>query len=459
MSKAIGMDLTKGPIFAKIVKFSIPLILANILQLLFNAADIFVLGIFVSEDAVAAAGSNGALINLIINLFIGLSVGSNVMVGRNLGKNDTEAVRRYIGMSMLIGVVAGVGLLFIGFFGARTFLTWMDCDEKIIDMAVKYVKIYFLGMPIILLYNFCASILRAAGDSKRPLIYMAIGGVVNVGLNIFFVTVCGMDVEGVAIATVVSNGIASALTIIALIRSKGPVKLLFKYIRFYPKEFVELTKVGLPSGLQSCMFSISNVLIQSSVNSFGSSAMAGYSYEQQLSGFVYTAMNAIALACMSFVSQNLGAKEFKRIKDGIIQSSLFATAIGVVMGVSMYFLATPILHGLGASEEVIDYELQIMRWVALPYFMCGVMDTVAYAMRSFGKSFTTMIICLFWACIFRIVWIKTVFAKVNTIWSVFISYPISWILTIACILVFLIKTYNYEKRIYEKELKARQINN
>ena len=402
--KKLEMDMTTGPIFKKIARFSIPLMLMNILQLLFNAADVFVVGIFVDDVAVAAVGTNGALINLIINLFIGLSVGANV-VARYLGENNREKVRKNIGLSIFVALISGIILLFVGFFCARTFLEWMGCDPKVIVLATKYLKIYFLGMPIIILYNFCASILRAAGDTVRPLIFLTIGGVVNVGLNIFFVVVLHKDVEGVAIATVVSQGIAAVLSIIVLLKNEGDVKLELKYIRFYPKDFIELVKVGLPSGIQSCMFSISNVLIQSSINSLGDKAMSGYAYEMQIANIVYTAMNAIALACMSFVGQNFGSKNVERIKKIIIQSSLFVTIVGVSLGVLVTFLAVPFLRLITSDEEVLAYTQEILYFVALPYFLCGVMDVVAYAMRSLGKSFTTMIICIFGACIFRIIWI------------------------------------------------------
>ncbi|MBQ0099466.1 MAG: MATE family efflux transporter, partial [Firmicutes bacterium] len=448
--KKLEMDMTTGTIFNKIVRFSIPLMLMNILQLLFNAADIFVLGIFVNDNAVAAVGANSALINLIINLFIGLSVGSNVVVAMFLGENNKQKIRENVGLSIFIALVSGIILLFIGFFCARTFLTWMGCDEVVLDMAVKYLKIYFLGMPVIMLYNFCASILRAAGDTVRPLIYLSIGGVINVILNIFFVLVLKKDVEGVAIATVVSQGIAAVLCLITLSKNNGVVKLEFKYIRFKFSAFLLLVKIGVPSGIQSCLFSLSNVIIQSSVNSLGAKAMSGYSYEMQIANIVYVAMNAIALACMSFVGQNYGAKDIKRIKKIIIESIIFVSIVGIVFGVTATFLGPLFLSLITDDKEVILYCKQILYFVSLPYFLCGIMDVVAYAMRSLGKSFTTMIICIFGACILRIIWIQLVFNSIRTAWSIFISYPISWIIVIIAISIFLSTTLKKLEKQYKE---------
>ncbi len=438
--KKLEMDMTTGTIFNKLVRFSVPLMLMNILQLLFNAADIFVLGIFVNDNAVAAVGANSALINLIINLFIGLSVGSNVIVAMYLGGNNRQKVRENVGLSVFIAVVSGVILLFVGYFCARTFLIWMGCDEAVLDMAVKYLKIYFLGMPIIMVYNFCASILRAAGDTVRPLIYLSIGGVINVALNIFFVLVLDKDVEGVAIATVVSQGVAAVLCLITLFKNKGDVKLEIKNIRFKLNEFILLVKIGVPSGIQSCLFALSNVIIQSSVNSLGAKAMSGYSYEMQIANIVYVAMNSIALACMSFVGQNYGARNLKRIKRIILESIIFVSFVGIVFGVAITFVGPLLLTIITDDKDVILYCKQILYFVALPYFLCGIMDVLSYSMRSLGKSFITMVICIFGVCVLRIIWIKLVFEATKEVWSIFISYPISWIVVIIAVAIFLAVT-------------------
>ncbi len=429
MKKNFEMDMTSGPILKKLIIFALPLVATNVLQLLFNAADIMVLGLFVGDDPVAAVSSTTSLINLIVNLFVGLSVGANVMVAKYLGKGDEEKVKRFVGMSVVLSVIVGIILVGIGVGFARTFLVWMNCDADVLDMAVKYLAIYFMGMPIIMLYNFCASILRASGDSMRPLIFLIIGGILNIGLNIFFVRVVCLDVEGVAIATVASNAVSAVLSVIVLCKSHTSVRLRAKYLRIYKDELIEIAKVGVPAGLQGCLFSFSNVLIQSSINSFGKAVMSGNGYASQIEGVVYNAMNGVALAALSFVSQNVGADKVDRIKRTILDASITVTVIGLVLGVSASLLTNGILHFVTEDQNVIDYALIRVNLLCVFDFLCGLMDVFASALRGLGKSTTAMLVTLFGSCVFRVVWIKTVFVWYRSLEIIYWSYPISWLIT------------------------------
>lgn len=434
MSKKLEVDMTRGPIFKKIIVFSIPLICSNVLQILFNAADILVLGIFVSDGAVAAVGSTGALINLIVGLFVGLSVGANVMVSSYLGKNDSEKVQRTIGCSVLVSVLFGAALIFAGVFGAKTFLLWMDCDVNVIDMATKYLKIYFIGMPLMMLYNFCASILRAAGETLKPLIFLTIGGVLNVILNIFFILVLHKDVEGVAIATVVSQGFAAIMCLIVLIKGEGAVKLRRKYLRIYKSEFVEMIKIGVPSGLQGCLFSLSNVIIQSNVNSFGEVVMAGNSYAQQFESVVYQAMNGVSLAALSFVSQNYGAGKLDRIKRVVLECLITVTVVGAVLGGFVALFASGLVGLITKEPASIEVAAKRLAIVSGTYFLCGIMEIYAQALRGLGKSTTAMVISLFGSCVLRIVWIEILLGFFTDVYIIYWSYPVSWFITSAALI-------------------------
>ncbi len=445
----IEKDFTSGPLFKQMLLFFLPLMLTNVLQLVFNTADIAVLGVLVGDNAVAAVGSTSSLVNLITSLFIGLAVGVNVVVSRHLGNHDEESAKRVIGMSILLSVIFGVFLVFVGWFGARWFLTLMKSDESVIDLSTAYLKVYFLGVPLVILYNFLAAVMRAAGDSKRPLIYLMIGGVINVCLNLFFVIVLKMTVEGVAIATVVAQGISASLCIIQLIRAKGSIQLKFKYIRFYKKELFDVLKVGVPSGLQSSLFSLSNVTIQSSINQFGNVAMAGVSYAQQIEAYVYTSMNAVAVAIMTFISQNYGAKNKERIKKSIFYGLIITTVVGVILGSIGTLICQPLVTVLAENKEVVKVAFNHVFIVGFPYFLCGIMEIATYSMRGLGKSFTGMIISLVGACILRIVWVSIVNAINPNLTLIYISYPASWIVTAVVgfmILIPMIKKLSFQEK-------------
>ncbi len=428
-SKRFEMDMTVGPLLPKVLMFSLPLIASGILQLLFNAADMVVVGQWAGPHAQAAVSSTGSLINLLVNVFIGLSVGGSVAVARAFGAGDHAAVHKAVHTAMTIALIAGLAVGLLGFIFCRPLLHLMDNPE--LDLATVYMRIYFLGMPFNMLYNFGAAILRAVGDTRRPLIYLFIAGVVNVALNLIMVIGFGMDVDGVAIATVASQIVSAALVVLCLIRTDGSVHLEVKDLRIHRQPLKEIVRVGIPAGLQGSLFSISNVLIQSSINSFGSIAVAGNGNAGSLEGFVYTSMNAIHQAALSFASQNLGAGKISRVRRSMWVSLGTVTVVGFVMGMLFYLFGEPLLSLYTPEQEVIRYGMLRMKYILPLYFFCGLMDVIVGTLRGVGYSIMPMIVSLTGACLFRIVWIMTVFAvpQWHTLDVLYLSYPISWALT------------------------------
>ena len=450
MRKPKGIDLTEGPIFRKIILFALPLIATNILQLLFNAVDVATLGMFVSDAAVAGVGSTGALVNLIVGLFVGVSTGANVLIARYVGQKDAEHARRAVGTAVVVSVAFGTLLAVIGWFGSYTFLEWMACDPEVIDLAAKYMRIYFLGMPIIMLYNFAASILRAVGDTVRPLIYLVIGGVTNIVLDVFSIAVLGLDVEGVAIATVGAQLISAVLALIAMTHETGYARLDRQYLRVDGAELLTMMKIGVPAGLQGCVFSISNVLIQSTINSFGKLMVAGSTIGSQIDGFIYTTMYAVALAALSVVSQNLGAGKLDRVRSSVRWSMLITVGIGILVGGAALLLCEPIAGMMSRDPAVIGYACLRIEILASTYFLCGIMDVFGNSMRGLGESTLAMLISLFGNCVIRVIWVKTVVTipAYHTPEMLFIIYPISWALTALIYIPF------YFRKIRKLEKKA-----
>lgn len=428
------MDLTTGSILKKLIQFAIPIILMNMLQMLFNVADIAVLGMLVGDLEVGAVGATTSLISLIINLFIGLSVGTNVVLAKCVGERNTDKANRIVGTSVVMSLIIGVILSFVGYFGSETFLIWMDCDPILLDKSTLYLKIYFLGMPVIMLYNFMASIMRAVGDTLRPMIFLIIAGVVNVGLNVFFILVFDMSVDGVAIATVVSNGISSILAIIVAFKSKGYGKLRLRFLRIYKKEFFDIIKIGVPSGLQSSMFAISNVLIQTTINSFGAVGTTGSAVAAQFDGFVWQIGNSTSLGCMSFVSQNYGAGKIKRVKQVILRSILLGGVLCLLLGGIMATFSTQLFGIMTDDPEVMIYAKQRFYILGLTYILCSTMDILNNSLRALGKSVTAMVITLCFVCGFRVLWLETFYLLNPTFIMIFISYPISWLMSLVVVI-------------------------
>ncbi len=442
MSKhsSFEMDLTEGRILPKLIKYALPLLCTNVLQLVFNAADIAVLGQFSANKDVAqaAVGNTGALINLIVGLFVGLSVGANVLIARCVGSNDEERAHRVVGTSVVISLLFGFLLMFVGVFGARTFLSWLIDTEKtsveVLDLATKYVQIYFIGLPIIMLYNFNASVLRAVGDTIRPLIFLAIGGVINVGLNCYFVIVLHMDVEGVAIATVVSQAVSAVLTTIALFCSPGYAHLQFKYLRIYKDELLDMAKIGLPAGLQGCVFSLSNVVIQSTVTSFGTQVNTANTVASQIDGFIYNAQYSVALSVLAFVGQNLGAGKFDRVRKSTWVGLGAVSVVGAIVGGLVLLFETPLCSIFNDDPVIIALAHDRLFIICTTYYLCGIMDVMSNTLRGLGKSTVAMIISLTGCCGFRIFWIK-VLGLCDTYTELYWVYPASWVVTFLCFFV------------------------
>ena len=429
------MDMTQGRLLTQVLVFALPIMLSGILQLLFNAADTIVVGRFAGNEALAAVGSVGSLNNMIISLFIGLSVGANVLVARYTGSRNERAVSDTVHTSVLLSLVGGVLLMAVGVLLARPLLTLMGSPEDVIDLAVLYVRIIFLGMPVQMLYNFCAAILRAVGDTQRPLYYLTIAGVVNVLLNLVFVIALRLSVAGVALATIISQAISAALVTRALLNMEGPTRLYLNRLRIHPGKLREIIRIGLPAGIQSSVFSLSNVVIQSSVNSFGSVVIAGNAASSNVGNFVYQAMNTFQQAITCFAGQNIGARKPRRIVSAMKVCMFWAILFGVVLGLLSCVFGPQLLSLFSADPAVIAAGMERQVIVCAPYFLCGMMDVMTGALRGIGYSLLPMIVSILGACAFRLFWVFTVFAAYPTLPCLMLSYPVSWLLTFSVLLV------------------------
>lgn len=429
VSKKYEIDMCNGPLLGKILVFYVPLMLSGILQLLFNAADVAVVGNFAGKESLAAVGSTGSLTNLIVNLFIGLSVGVNVLVARFYGSGQMDELKETVQTAVATALASGALLVFVGFFVARPALAWMDTPEDVISHSVLYMRIYFGGMPFMMVYNFGSAVLRAVGDTRRPLYYLSIAGVVNVALNLIFVIVLSMGVAGVALATVVSQVISAVLVVRCLVKSDSEYRLVLEGMRISPDKLKRMIQIGIPAGMQGALFSISNVLIQSSVNSFGSTVMAGNTAGSNIEGFVYTSMNAFHQAAISFCGQNYGAMKYRRVGKILLICQGLVIGVGILMGSAAYLCGGTLLKIYTPEYEPIQYGLLRMRYICLPYFLCGMMDVMVGVLRGMGYAIMPMLVSLTGACLFRVVWIYTIFRSYHTLPCLYISYPISWALT------------------------------
>ena len=436
------MDMTQGRLLTQVLVFALPIMLSGILQLLFNAADTIVVGRFAGNEALAAVGSVGSLNNMIISLFIGLSVGANVLVARYTGSRNDRAVSDTVHTSVLLSLAGGVLLMIIGVLLARPLLTLMGSPEDVIDLAVLYVRIIFLGMPVQMLYNFCAAILRAVGDTQRPLYYLTIAGVVNVLLNLVFVIVLHLSVAGVALATIISQAISALLVTRALMNMEGPTRLFLNRLRIHSGKLREIIRIGLPAGIQSSVFSLSNVVIQSSVNSFGSVVIAGNAASSNVGNFVYQAMNTFQQAITCFAGQNIGARKPRRIVSAMKVCMFWAVSFGLVLGMLSCVFGTQLLSLFSADPAVIAAGMERQIIVCAPYFLCGMMDVMTGALRGIGYSLLPMIVSILGACAFRLFWVFTVFAAYPTLPCLMLSYPVSWLLTFSVLLVIFLVLWN-----------------
>lgn len=443
--KSYEIDMCNGTLFFKMLQYALPLMLTGILQLLFNAADMIIVGRFTGANALAAVGSTSALINLITNLFIGGSIGANIMVAKYSGANDKKGIFETVHTAIPTAVICGAAMLIVGIFVAEPALILMGTDKVVLADATLYMRIYFLGMPFMVLYNFGTAILRASGDTKRPLYFLITAGIVNVVLNIFFVTVLNMGVAGVATATVISQGISAILVVICLCKTDKVYKLELRKMKIYSNKLKFMLRYGIPAGIQSAIISFSNVLIQSSVNSFGATVMAANSAAAQIDGFLYVSLNAFTQTAMSFTAANVGAGNNTRIRKIFLQCLSITVTICVVLCAIVYILRYPLLGIFTDDSKVIEYGIIRLVIMCVPYFLLGIMDLLSGCLRGIGCSFTPTAITILGTCLFRIVWIFTVFAYFHSYEVLLYSYAISWIITIIpqaiCYAVLLKKKY------------------
>ena len=434
-----SMDMTEGPLFSKVLFFALPIMLSGILQLVFNAADTIVVGRFAGNEALAAVGSVGSLNNLLISLFIGLSVGVNVVVARYTGAQDGRRVSNAVHTAVLLSVISGLFLAVVGYVAAYPLLRLMGSPQDVIDLAALYVRILFVGMPVQLLYNFCAAILRAVGDTKRPLYFLSLAGVINVVLNLVFVIGFHMSVAGVALATIISQAVSAALVVRSLMTAQGPTRLTLNRLRIDGRIFLEIVRIGLPAGIQSSVFSLSNVVIQSSVNSFGSIVIAGNAAASNVGNFVYQAMNTFQQAITCFAGQNVGAHKPMRVMASVKACMVWSLIFGLIFGFGTCLFGTPLLTLYSTDPAVISVGLERMYILHSTYFLCGIMDVLTGVLRGIGYSVLPMVVSLLGVCAFRILWVVTAFAAIPTMSCLLASYPVSWILT-ALVLAYFFNT-------------------
>ncbi|NCA67616.1 MAG: MATE family efflux transporter [Clostridia bacterium] len=449
-----SVDMCDGPLLKNIIIYTVPIILTGVLQLLFNTADLAIVGQYCGENPLSAVGATGSLINLIVNLFMGLSVGVGVVVAQGLGAKDVNTVRKTVHTAIPAALVGGVVLTIVGVFGAKLFLTWMDTPDEVLSLAALYMRIYFTGIIPILVFNFGASILRAAGDTKSPLIYLSSAGVLNVALNLVFVLCFGMDVDGVALATTITQTLAAILVVRALMKRDDACRLSLKDLKFHKRELIRIIKIGLPAGIQGTIFAVSNVIIQSSINSFGQVVLPGNTAAANIEGFVYVSMNAFHHTAMNFIGQNVGARKPERINKILLNCLLLVAGTGFILGISGFIFARPLLSiYVSDSAAAISYGITRMSYISALYFTCGMMDVMTGAIRGMGSSVAPMIVTIIGVCGVRITWIFTIFKipQFHSLETLYVSYPVSWIATFLVQIVFFIVI----KRRLEKKMAER----
>lgn len=429
-SNKYEIDMCNGSIMDKLVSFALPLMLSGILQLMFNAVDIIVVGRFSGSEALAAVGSTTALINVFTNLFIGISLGANVLAARFFAAGRREEMSETVHTSITLALISGILMAFVGLVFSKGALELMGTPEDVIGLSTLYMRIYFMGMPFFMLYNYGAAILRAVGDTKRPLYFLIIAGVINAGLNMVLVIVFGLGVSGVGIATVFSQMFSCVLVLTCLCRAEGSYKLSFSKLSIKGYYLKQIFQVGIPAGIQSTVINFSNALLQSSVNSFGSTAMAGYTAANNILGFLYVSINSVTQACMSFTSQNFGVGKYKRMDRVLIDCMILSVGAALVLGCGAYFFGAEILQVYTEEADVIQCGIEILSITTVPYFLCGIMDLFPGALRGMGYSAVPMVLSIIGTVGMRVLWIFVFFPQHRSLYFLFISYPASWIATI-----------------------------
>ena len=447
--KKKSQDMLHGPLLRNIIFYTVPIIFTSLLQLLFNAADLVVVGRFCGSASVAAVGATGSVTNLIVSLFIGLSVGAGVSVAHAVGSGDKQMLHRVVHTAIPVAVVSGAVLTVVGVWLARSVLTWMGTPQEVLPLSTVYMQIYFGGILFTMVYNFGAAILRAVGETQKPLIYLSIAGVLNVVLNVVFVTAFHMNVAGVALATVISQGVSMVLVVGALVRRSDDCRLEFKKMRFYSAPLRKIVALGLPAGIQGSLFGISNVMIQSSINSFGDVFLSGSAAAGNLESFVYVTMNAFHQTALNFTGQNAGAGQYKRVWKVLWLCIGCVTVLGIITGGLMYLFAGQLLPiYITDSQEAISYGILRMSYVCVFYFLLGLMDVTTGVLRGLGSSLVPMVISIMGVCVLRIGWIATIFQvpQYHTPDCLFLSYPVSWAVTLICQIIACLVVYRNRVR-------------
>ena len=425
------VDMCNGPLVGNLLRFSIPLMASGILQLLFNAADIIVLGQFASSSAMAAVGATSSLNSLMVNLFLGLSIGCSVVMAHSYGAQDWRRVHDTVHTAVLLALICGAVLVVAGIPLLPILLRWMDTPADLLNHSILYMRIVFVGMPAMMLYDFGAGILRATGDTRRPLFFLTAAGITNASLNVIFVLVFQMDVAGVALATSISQYLSAFLILRCLSEPGTHYQLHPREMRICKPVLVQIIRVGLPAGIQSAVFSISNVLIQSSINTFGTLAVAGSTASSNIENFVYTAMNSVYQAALNFTSQNIGAGKKERIPLILRDCLMIVTVIGLVLGGLAVLFGRQLLSIYSSDPEILPYGLERIRVICLTYFLCGLMDVTCGVVRGMGAAVTPTIVSLTGACVLRIIWIYTIFVAFHSLFVLYLSYPVTWVVTFA----------------------------
>jgi putative MATE family efflux protein len=427
--------MTKGPFLKKILRFSLPLVFTGLLQMIYNTADVIVVGRFAGGTALAAVGATGSLVHLILNIFLGLSMGSGVMTAKYIGAKDEDSVKRCVHSAMLLGILSGIFVAIFGFLFSEQLLVLMDSPEDVLPLSTLYLKIFFLGAPAGMVFNFGASIVRATGDTKKPLIILSLSGILNIVLNLILVIYFHMSVAGVAIATITAQYVSATVITVVLLKMKNACKLDLKKLRFHKEEVKRILYVGIPAGIQNSLFSVSNVIIQTTVNSFGSVAMAGIAAGSNVDTLIYTCTNAVSQTTMTFSSQNLGAKKYENFNKIYFRCILLTIAIAGSMGALGVIFKDFFVGIFSTDPAVIAIGAERLTLILPFYFLCSLMDVGAGQLRGMGKSFLPMIISLLGGCGIRLLWVFAFFPKNPTLIYLYYAYPISWSITAAVLFI------------------------
>ena len=445
------VDMLSGSIFKGLISMTIPIMLMNVMQIMFNVIDMTVLGNFVNDKAVGAVGACGTLITLCSSLLIGVSTGANVVIAKHIGKGDQENTEKAVGCAILFSIVGGAILSVIGICFAEIFLRWTNCPEELLKMSVTYFRIYFLGVPVILFYTFCAAILRSVGDTKRLMSYSIIGGVTKIILNLFCILVLNLNVEGVAIATIVCNAVSGILCFITIVKSKDAIRFNYKKMRIYGSELKQMLQIGIPTGLQSALYSFANTVIAAAVNGFGTDATTGLSIANQFDGILYQVIHSPSLAAIPFVAQNLGAGNIKRVKESIGKSLIITIIFGASLGSLSAIFSGELSSIMSSTPEVIMYSQQKMIIVSSTYFICGINEVLSGSLRGLGKPMVPTISTLIFMCFLRLFWVSFIFPLCRTLTFLYLVWPVGWVLCIIVALCVLIPTVKKLQNAFNKK--------